>query len=255
MNPNDLFDLRGRSALITGSSRGIGKAFALALTRAGARVALHASSPHGAIEDTAKMIRALGGECITLAADLAAEDAPQRIVQETRAAFGAIDILVCNASVQLPENWLETSAAHFATQVNVNLRSTFALMQLVAPQMTERKWGRIVTVGSVQETKPHPQMTVYAATKCAQTSLVRSLAPQLADSGVTVNNIAPGVIETDRNTARLADERYKQIVLEKIPAARTGTPEDCVGALLLLCSEAGSYITGQSIYVDGGMGL
>ena len=113
----------------------------------------------------------------------------------------------------------------------------------------------VLTVGSVQESLPHPDMVIYGASKCAQAGLVRNLAMQVAGCGVTVNNLAPGVIRTDRNTGRLADAAYSELVLAKIPARRFGAPEDCVGAALLLCSEAGRYITGQSLYVDGGMSL
>lgn len=250
-----LFDLSGRTALVTGSSRGIGRAVALALANAGANVAIHASGMAAALEQTVAQAAALGVRAAGVVADLSEENAARSLYGQTLETFGKLDILICNASIQIPEPWLETTAEHFAKQIRVNLQSTFELMQLAAPAMAGRGWGRIVTVGSVQEARPHPQMPVYAATKCAQTSLVHSLAGQLAGQGITVNNIAPGVINTDRNSDRLADEAYRQIVVGKIPAGRIGSPDDCVGATLLLCSEAGSYITGQNIYVDGGMSL
>jgi NAD(P)-dependent dehydrogenase (short-subunit alcohol dehydrogenase family) len=250
-----LFDLRGRTALVTGSSRGIGRAIALAFAQAGADVAIHATASCDKAREVADAATALGVKSTVVLADLSEDGAPARIYEEVTSALGKLDILVCNASVQIPKPWLETSLDDFHQQVNVNLRSTFELMQLAAPSMQERGWGRILTVGSVQESKPHPDMLVYAATKCAQTSMTRSLARQLAPHGITVNNLAPGVIGTDRNVGRLADEAYKQIVLSKIPAARIGEPEDCAGTALLLCSEAGRYLTGQNIYVDGGMSL
>ena len=121
--------------------------------------------------------------------------------------------------------------------------------------MKEQKWGRIVTIGSVQEAKPHPDMLVYSASKAAQTKMAQSLALQLAEDGITVNNVAPGVIYTDRNVEALSDENYAKQVTDSIPVGFYGDPEDCVGMVRLLCSEEGRYITGQSIYVDGGQSI
>ena len=114
------------------------------------------------------------------------------------------------------------------------------------------KSGRIITIGSVQEAKPHPDMLVYSASKAAQTNMVRSLSLQLAPFGITVNNVAPGVIYTDRNIKALADPAYAEKVTNSIPVGYYGKPEDCTGIVRLLCSDAGRYITGQSIFVDGG---
>jgi NAD(P)-dependent dehydrogenase (short-subunit alcohol dehydrogenase family) len=129
------------------------------------------------------------------------------------------------------------------------------LMQLAAPAMRERKWGRILTIGSVQEALPHPDMLVYAASKSAQESMTRNLARQLGGCGITVNNLAPGVILTDRNISRLGDEAYRQRVLDLIPTRTFGQPEDCAAAAVLLCSDAGRYINGANLFVDGGMQL
>ena len=126
------------------------------------------------------------------------------------------------------------------------------LIQTVVEHMKKNKWGRIITIGSVQESKPHPDMLVYAASKAAQTNMMRSLSLQLAKNGITVNNVAPGVINTDRNTAALSDPEYAKKVTDSIPAGFYGEPEDCAGIVALLCSDAGRYITGQNIFVDGG---
>ena len=132
-----------------------------------------------------------------------------------------------------------------------NCRASLQLLQRYVPAMQARGWGRILTVGSVQEVKPHPEMIAYAASKAAQRMLALALAPQLAPFGVTINNLA-GVIDTDRNAAALADPAYVQRLMGQIPAGFVGQPQDCAGLALLLCSDAGRYITGQSIYVDGG---
>ena len=129
------------------------------------------------------------------------------------------------------------------------------MIQVLAPPMQERGWGRILSIGSVQEVTPHPNMVVYAASKAAQTSMMLNLARQLASDGITLNNLAPGVIRTDRNVEALADGTYAEKVRASIPAGIFGQPSDCAGAALLLCSEAGRYITGQNLFVDGGMSL
>ena len=137
-------------------------------------------------------------------------------------------------------------------QINCNFLSSLALIQEAVPYMKAQKWGRIITIGSVQEAKPHPELLIYSSIKAAQTAMVRSLSLQLAKDGITVNNVAPGVVRTDRNSADLEDPDYAQKVTDSIPVGFYGTPEDCAGIISLLCSEEGRYITGQSIFVDGG---
>jgi NAD(P)-dependent dehydrogenase (short-subunit alcohol dehydrogenase family) len=166
------------------------------------------------------------------------------------AAFGVVDILVLNASIELVEPWTEISRERFDRQVAVNLRSTLELLQALVPAMQARGWGRVVTIGSVQQQRPHPSMLVYAGSKAMQHNWVLSLARQVGGSGVTVNNLAPGAIATARNREQLAREGER--LLGNIPAGRFGRPEDLVGAALLLCSDAGSYINGASLLVDGG---
>lgn len=249
------FDLSGRTALITGSTRGIGRAMALTLADAGADIAIHGTTDNDRAKQVVDEVRSLGVKCTVIQKNLADEDAAHYVYGQVVDTLGKLDILITNASVQLPKPWLEGSRSDFELQVNVNLRCTYELMQLATPAMQARHWGRILTVGSIQESTPHPDMLVYAATKCAQTSMTINLAKQLGGHGITVNNLAPGVIATDRNIPRLADDTYKKRVLEKIPVGYIGKPEDCAATALLLCSNAGSYITGQNIYVDGGMSL
>lgn len=255
MNTKNRFELTGRRALVTGSSRGIGAAIAIALGEAGADVVVNYAGSHDAGEAVAESIRALGCRSVAVEADLADPDAPRKLVEAANAALGGLDILVSNVAIQHPEPWHAVTREHFDHQVRVNWQSAFEIIQLVAPAMIERKWGRIVTIGSVQEAQPHPDMVVYSALKAAQTLMVKNLAKQFAPHGVTVNNLAPGVINTDRARARLTDPAYIEKVLSWIPAGTIGEPEDCAGAALLLCSEAGRYITGQNLYADGGMSL
>jgi len=249
------FDLTGRRALVTGSSRGIGAAIAVALAEAGADVVInHVGTREAALEVVGK-IESLGRRSVAVEADLGAPGSPKNLINSAMEALGGIDILVSNVAMQHAENWRDVTREHFDEQVNLNWRSAFELIQLTAPAMIDRRWGRILTIGSVQEANPHPEMVVYSALKAAQTLMVRNLAKQFAPHGVTVNNLAPGVINTDRSRARLTDPAYVNKVLSWIPAGHIGEPEDCAGAALLLCSEAGRYITGQNLFVDGGMSL
>jgi NAD(P)-dependent dehydrogenase (short-subunit alcohol dehydrogenase family) len=249
------FNLSGRRALVTGSSRGIGAAIALGLAEAGADVAIHYAGAPEPAGEIVERIRRLGRRAVKAAADFSDPDAPSRLITTITEAWGGLDIIVSNVAVQYPDDWRKITREQFDIQAMINWRSAFELIQCAAPPMLDRGWGRILTIGSVQENKPHPHMLVYASLKAAQTLMVRNLARQFASSGVTVNNLAPGVILTDRNTERLADSAYADRIRASIPAGDFGKPTDCAAAALLLCSDAGRYITGQNLFVDGGMSL
>lgn len=251
----ELFDLKGRTALVTGSSRGIGRSIALTLAKAGANVAIHYAGNKERAVETAKDAEVFGVKTALIQAGLETDGAAQSIFEQAISVFGQIDILVLNASVQIPKNWLEITREDFEKQVAVNYRSSFELLQRAVPGMIERKWGRVLTIGSVQEKRTNPEMLIYSSMKSAQTAMGLSLAKQLAPLGVTVNNLAPGVIGTDRYRERVTTPEFEQRVLSWIPAGFVGQAEDCAGAALLLCSEAGRYITGQNLFVDGGMSL
>lgn len=238
----------GKRALVTGSSRGIGRAIAIALAADGYEVLIHCAGNMQKAEETRKLIERAGHSATVIQADLCNLDQTARLVAE----MGDIDALVLNASVQYRNKWEQISQDECRDQLNCNFISSLLLIQGAVPHMRTAGWGRVVTIGSVQEAKPHPDMLVYSASKAAQTNLMRSLALQLAKDGITVNNVAPGVIYTDRNTKALADPAYAQQVMDSIPVGFYGKPEDCAGIVSLLCSEKGRYITGQSIFVDGG---
>jgi glucose 1-dehydrogenase len=249
------FHMEGRTALVTGSSRGIGRAIALGLAGCGATVAVHGIQPAGALEETLADVRRLSRRSVAVTGDLGQPDVPARVVADAVVALGGLDILVANASVQVRKPWAEVTPAEAELQMNVNFHATLRMIQSAVPTMRAKKWGRILTVGSIQQQRPHPDMIVYAASKSAQENLVRNLAKQLGPDGITVNNLAPGVILTDRNTTVLADDVYADRVRSAIPLRVFGEPDDCVGAALLLCSDAGRYITGVDLLVDGGMHL
>ena len=245
------YSVKGHRALVTGSSRGIGSAIALELARGGADVIVHCSRPSGKAEEVAAQIRAMGRESSVVTADLT-QEAGIRALAQTCA---DVDVLVLNASLQIKKDWQDITQEDYLRQTSCNYYASLVLMQAVVPAMEAKGWGRIVTIGSVQELKPHPQMLVYSSSKCAQTGLMRSLAGQLAPKGITVNNVAPGVIYTDRNREALSDETYARKVAASIPAGFYGEKEDLAGIVRLLCSDFGRYITGQNIYVDGGKSL
>ena len=241
-----MFDLHEKRAVVTGSTQGIGYAIAAALVTAGAEVTV--CGRHA--EKTEKARQSMGAAHAAVA-DLAHRDGAARLFAQS----GEADILVANASMQFRTPWDKIGEAEFDEQVNANLYATLSLLQYYLPGMQRRGWGRAVTLGSVQQSVPHPQMAVYAATKCAVMSLVRNIAKQVAASGVTVNNLSPGVIATPRNETALSDPVYTAKVLAGIPAGYAGQAQDLAAAALLLCSNEGRYITGIDLPVDGGMGL
>lgn len=249
-----MFDLSEKKALVTGSSRGIGRALALGLARQSADVAVHYVGSKTAAQGVAQEITELGRASTVVQADLGSPTCADDLFDQL-ADFGSIDILVFNASMDQRMAWEGISGPECDRQLACNLRSTLLLAQKAVPHMKEKGWGRLVAIGSVQERKPHPLLLVYSSAKVAQTHMMQSLALQLAQFGITANSIAPGIIHTDRTARLLQEEAYHNLSLNKIPLGRFGSPEDCVGALILLCSQAGAYITGQNIYVDGGMGI
>ncbi len=223
------FRLDGRVALVTGSSRGIGLAIADTLENHGARVIRHGLQT----------------------ADLSSSEETARLLSTC----GPVDILVLNASCQYYQTIEEFAPEDFVKQADVNLRSSFQLIQGVIPGMRGKNWGRVLAIGSINQWKQSPRLAVYAATKAALSNLMQNCARTYAACGMTFNTLAPGVIATDRNRAALAEPSCSEQLLATIPARRFGTPADCAGAALLLCSEAGAYITGADIPVAGGMQL
>ena len=246
-----MFSLFTHTALVTGSSRGIGRAVAFALGRAGANVLFHGASDSPALRSAVEAARAEGIECEAHVADLGDSAVVDRLAAECAAA----DILVLNASVQSYGHIGDFEDAEFDRMAHTNLRSSFRLVKAFGASMAERGWGRIVSIGSVNQAHPAPRLAIYAATKAAQKNLMLTAAKEWAARGVTVNTVTPGVIATDRNAKVLADPSFADPLRESIPAKRFGTAEDCAGIVVALCSDACAYVTGADIAVDGGMGL
>ena len=227
------FDLTGKTALVTGSTRGIGKAIGDALEEYGAKVIRHNSK----------------------VCDLADPDAIEAFFDRLEAEGTMPDIVVANASVQERFKWNEFPMDEARREAQINYIATLRMFQRAYPKMKAQKWGRMIVVGSVQERRPHPDMIAYSATKGAQENIVRSIARQVAREGITVNNLCPGVFATDRNKEVLADPVYCEKVLNAIPMHLAAQAEDAAGTALLLASDAGRYITGATIMVDGGLSL
>ncbi len=247
----ELFSLEGKRALVTGSSRGIGKAAAFALAEAGAHVILHGSRESAALKETLEQARANGWSVESVTGDLGCADDLEKILASTVPA----DILVLNASAQkygtLEEFTPEAFDAHFA----VNVKNSLRLIQAFLPAMQEKKWGRVIALGSVNQWKQSPRLVIYSATKSALANVMQNCARKYACDNITFNTIAPGVMATDRNAEVLSDPATVEKIMTVIPAKRFGTPDDCAGLVLLLASDAGAYITGTDIPVAGGMQL
>ena len=227
------FDLTGKTALVTGSTRGIGKAIGDALEEYGARVIRHN----------------------TEVCDLSRPELIERYFDGLEKKGELPDILIANASIQAKIPWTEFPLDEAQKEVQVNFLATLRMFQRCYPKMKAQKWGRLIVVGSVNERRPHPDMCVYAATKSAQENLVRGIARQVAAEGITVNNLCPGVFFTDRNRECLGNPEYAAKVTNAIPMHDYAMPEDAAGTALLLASDAGRYITGATIMIDGGLSL
>lgn len=243
--------LNGRRALVTGSSQGIGLAIAKALANCGASVCMNAPAPDTAFDFACRE----AGVAIGVAADLTGPDEVERLVAAVTKALGGLDILILNAALQERQPWSGFDRTSINRQWEINLAANYRLIQAFVPAMAERGFGRLIAIGSIQQVREHPEMLFYAASKAALESMIRNIARQVAGRGVTCNILAPGAIATARNREALADAIYRDAVLARIPAGRFGTPEDCADVALFLASDAARYVTGTTLFVDGGMHL
>ena len=246
------YGLNGKTALVTGSSRGIGKAAALQLARAGATVLFHGSAP-GAKLDAA--VAEAGGKALAVTADFCDLQAVEVLAQELIGKALVPEILVLNASVQSYTGLGNFDPAEYLRMFNANVESSCILLHLLLPEMRKKKWGRVIFTGSVNGVKPASRLALYGSTKAALMNLARTAALENAPFNITVNTILPGVIETDRNAKALSDPEFAAQLREKIPMHRFGTAEECADLITFLASDRASYITGAEIPVDGGLQL
>jgi 2-deoxy-D-gluconate 3-dehydrogenase len=246
----DSFRLTGKNALVTGSSRGIGAAIAVALAQAGANVALHASQ--SVPEDVVQTIAETGVRCVPLTADLSHPDRVPKLIEQAISDLGSIDILVNNAGTTRRAAAIDYALADWDVVLATNLTSVFRLCQCAARPMLERGFGKIVNIASLLSFQGGITVPAYAAAKGGVAQLTKALANEWSAHGVQVNAIAPGYMATDLTQALQSDPtRYRQI-LERIPAARWGSPQDVAGAAVFLASSASDYISGHILVVDGG---
>ena len=248
---SDRFSVNGSKALVTGASRGLGRAIAIALADAGADVGCVSSKPGGCAE-TAEEIRKLGRTAWELVADLSERKASAAVANEAASAMGAIDILVNNAGTIRRTPAAQYSEDDWDTVIRTNLDSVFFLSQAIGRGMLERKKGKIVNVASLLSFSGGITVPAYTASKHAVAGLTKALANEWAASNVQVNAVAPGYFETDNTSALRADPKRSVEILSRIPAGRWGQPEDLASAVVFLCSPAADYINGHLLVVDGG---
>jgi 2-deoxy-D-gluconate 3-dehydrogenase len=237
-------------ALVTGASRGLGAAIAVGLAEAGADVAVHANT-HSP-EETCGRIRAVGRRALPLAGDVADPAVPDRLVRETLAGLGELDIVVNNAGTIRRAPAAETTDEDWLAVVNLDLNGVFRLCRAAGRHMLERGRGKIVNVASLLSFQGGMTVPAYAAAKGGVAQLTKALANEWAGHGVNVNAIAPGYMRTDNTAALQADPTRSRQILERIPAGRWGEPGDLVGAAVFLCSSASDYVHGHVLVVDGG---
>lgn len=248
-----LFDLNGRTALVTGSSRGIGEALARGLLEAGARVVVHGRDKLAAEATAAALAKETGGETWAAAFDVTDADEVDRGVTGIEEHWGVPDILVNNAGIQRRSPILEFAKKDWDDLLATNLTSAFLVGQKVARGMAERGSGKIVNIGSVQSQLARPGIAPYGATKGAIVMLTKGLCADLAPHGIQANALAPGYFATELTAALVADEKFTAWVADRTPAGRWGQVEDLVGALIFLASPASDFVNGQVLFVDGGM--
>ncbi|BAU43033.1 SDR family NAD(P)-dependent oxidoreductase [Leptolyngbya sp. O-77] len=255
--------LDGKVALVTGSTTGIGQAIALRLAADGARIVIdHRADPEGAAETLAK-VEAAGGKCFQygcngagkiVQADVSEVEQVRRMVAESVAHFGRLDILVNNAGIQKKASFWEVTEEDYDQVMDVNLKGAFFSAQaFVHHCMNAQHPGKIINISSVHEELSFPDFASYCASKGGMKMMTRTLATELAPLGITINNVAPGAIATDKNTSLQDDSDESKEFLKKIPLQRMGNPEEVASLVSFLCSAEADYITGSTFLVDGGL--
>ena len=249
--PANLFNLTGRVALVTGGNKGLGKAMARGFAKAGADVLIasrHEAELKTALDEILAGTGRSGAYCVT---DVSVRDEVKKLAAFALEKMGRIDILVNNAGMNAPQAIDAITDDTWDRVLEVNLSSVMALTRELVPQMKERRWGRVVHISSIMAQVSKEKRNVYSATKAALIGMARASALDLGPFGVTVNCIAPGPFMTDMPMSVLSDAE-KQAFADRTALGRWAQPAELVGPVLMLCSEAGSYITGQTLFVDGG---
>jgi gluconate 5-dehydrogenase len=250
---SNLFDISGKTALVTGSSRGIGRALVTALAEAGARVVVHGRDSTRVEAVRSELEARFSTEVAGAIFDVTVPDDVNRGIDEIESRWGALDILVNNAGIQRRAPFLDFTFQDWNNLVATNLTSAFLVGQRVARGMAQRGSGKIVNIGSVQSLLGRPGIAPYAATKGGIAMLTKGMCADLAGHGLQINALAPGYFSTELTRALVDDEAFSSWVRTRTPAGRWGEIEDLMGTLIYLASPASNFVNGQVIFVDGGM--
>jgi gluconate 5-dehydrogenase len=248
----NLFDLTGKTAIVTGTSRGLGQYMGRALARAGADLVITSRNKNDLMEFKAE-IEGLGRKAVPLELDVTNYDSIQQMASDAIAACGKIDILVNNAGCNRRKPALDVTWEDWNVIVNTNLRGTFFVAQAVARHMIPRRYGRIINIGSVTCVAGYAGLAPYGASRGGVKQLTMSLADDWGPHGITVNCLAPGWFKTAQSAALYEDKEWVEYLCDRIPLKRPGQPRDLDGAVVFLASDAGEYVTGQTLLVDGGI--
>ncbi len=249
---NELFDLTGRVAIVTGASRGLGQYFGRALAHAGADLVI-TSRNAGSLTEFMAEIEAMGRRALPLELDVRDHDSIQRMVEAAHSHYGKIDILVNNAGGNIRRPAAEVTWDEWNLVLDTNLRGTFFVAQAAARKMIPRRYGRIINIGSVTAVFGYANMAPYCASRGGVKQLTMSLADDWGIYGITVNCLAPGWFKTSQNAALYENKEWLEYITDRIPLKRPGKPTDLDGAIVFLASDAAEYITGQTLLVDGGI--
>ena len=244
-------DLSGKVALVTGASRGIGAVVAARLAEAGARVGVNYNASSDAASVVVDSIKKAGGEAFLVGGDVSQEDKAEAVIKNLVEHFGGIDILINNAGINKDQLLIRMKPEDFDSVMNVNLRGAFLCTRYAMTHLIRQRSGRVINMSSVVGLSGNPGQANYAAAKAGLVGLTKAVAREVASRNVTVNALAPGYITTAM-VDELSEETQAKI-LERIPMGRFGTPEDVAEAVVFLCSDGASYITGQVLTIDGGM--
>ncbi|MFD2044069.1 3-oxoacyl-[acyl-carrier-protein] reductase [Ornithinibacillus salinisoli] len=243
--------LKGKSALVTGASRGIGRAIALELAKQGANVAVNYAGSEAKAQSVVEEIEQLGVKAFKVQADVSDESSVKAMIKDVIGQFGSLDILVNNAGITRDNLLMRMKEEEFDQVINTNLKGVFVCTKSVSRQMMKQRSGRIINVASIVGVSGNPGQANYVAAKAGVIGLTKTTAKELASRNILVNAIAPGFISTDM-TEELTEEQ-REGMLAMIPLAKLGTPEDVAKVVRFLASEDANYITGQTIHIDGGM--